>query len=199
MKKLIWLTTILVFSIIFLAPALMALGIKLVPGGDQPGYNSNERLSIYSERTVTQKFTSNNNNFSAIGTSIRNPNLKNKKEIIFNLYNEKMEKIRNVTVNGQNVEDGNFIKFIFAPIIDSAGKTYFFSLGTPDAGPEETIEVFVSQNMPVWIEQYVYDGKSYRGGIPIVLYFKPVSKTTVIKSIYSDLFSRLLFQNFRKP
>ena len=192
MKKLIWLTTLLILFIVFFVPAFLALGIKLIPNGDQPGYRPDQRLSIYGKRDVTQKFISSAGNLSAIGTSVRNPNLKNKKDIVLSLYNEKMEMVRTVTINGQNVEDGNFIKFIFDPILDSTNKTYFFSLGSPDAGPEETIEVFVSQNMPVWIEQYVYDDKSYQGGLPIVLYFKPVSKIMVIKSIYLDLFSRLL-------
>lgn len=198
MKKLIWSTTIIILFLVFLMPAILALGIKLIPGKNQPGYNSNQRLSIYGIRSVTQKFISQNASLSAIGTSIRNPNLKNKKDIILTLFTEKMEMVRTSVINGQNVEDGNFIKFIFDTIPDSENKTYVFTLASPDAGPEETIEVFYTQNMPGWIEQYSYDKKDYRGGLPIVLYFKPVSKTVVIKAIYSDLFSRLLPQSFRK-
>jgi len=198
MKKLIWFTTIITLFLVFIMPAILALGIKLVPGDNQPGYNSDQRLSIYGIRGVTQKFISQNVNLSAIGTSIRNPNLKNKKDIILTLFNEKMEMVRTSVISGQNVEDGNFIKFVFEAIPDSINKTYIFTLTSPDAGPEETIEVFYTQSMPSWIEQYSYDKYSYAGGLPIVLYFKPVNKITVIKNIYSDLFSRLLFQSFRK-
>lgn len=199
MKKLIWFTTIAVLFLIFIAPAVFALGIKLIPGEDQPGYNSDQRLSIYRDRVITQKFTSHSANLSAMGTSIRNPNLKNKKDIILTLFSEKMEVVRTSVLNGQNVEDGNFIKFVFDVIPDSKDKTYIFTLASPDAGPEETIEVFYTQTMPSWIEQYSYDKNIYPGGLPIVLYFKPVSKAAVIKAIYSDLFSRLLPQSFRKP
>lgn len=198
MKKLIWFTATLILFMLFLAPAILAFGIKLVPGEDQPGYNSNQRLSIYRDRVITQKFVSKDSNLSAIGTSIRNPNLKNKKDIILTLFNEKTETVRTSVINGQNVEDGNFIKFIFDPIPDSENTTYFFTLASPEAGPEETIEVFYTQTMPNWIEQYSYDNKDYLGGLPIVLYFKPVSKISVVKSIYSNLFSRLLPQSFRK-
>lgn len=198
MKKLIWFTTISILSFVFLTPIILALGIKMIPGEDQPGYNPDQRLSIYRTRDVTQKFVSSDTNLSAIGTSIRNPNLKNKKDIILTLFDAKMATVRTSIINGQNVEDGNFIKFVFDPISDSENKTYFFTLASPDAGPEETIEVFYTQSMPGWIEQYSYDKKTYSGGLPIVLYFKPVSKITVIMDIYSDLFSRLLPQSFRK-
>lgn len=198
MKKLIWFTTISVLFLIFVIPAILAMGIKMVPGEDQPGYNPDQRLSIYGIRGITQKFVSSGTNLSAIGTSIRNPNLKNKKDIIFNLYNEKMETLRTSIINGQNVEDGNFIKFIFDPISDSKNKIYYFTLASPDAGPEETIEVFYTKDLPSWIEQYSYDKKEYQGGLPIVLYFKPVSKVAVIKDIYANLSSKLLPQSFRK-
>jgi hypothetical protein len=193
-KKLVWFTTIATLFLIFVAPAILALGIKLIPGGDQPGYDSAQRLSIYRTRGIMQQFTSQGTNLSAIGTSIRNPNLNNKKDIILTLYDDKMNVIRTSVINGRNVEDGNFIKFIFDPISDSKNTTYVFDLASPDAGPEETIEVFYTQNMPNWIEQYTYDKKAYPGGLPIVLYFKPVSKIAVIKSIYSNLFTRLLNQ-----
>jgi hypothetical protein len=172
------------------------LGIKLIPGGDQPGYGPT--LGIYGLRNVTQKFISGNTNLSAIGTSIKNPNLKNKKDIILTLSDENMRLIRTTIISGQNVQDGDFIKFVFDPIPDSKNKTYFFNLNSPTAGPEDLIEVFLSQNPPNWIEQYSYDKNVYPGGVPIVLYYKPVSKIEVVKEIYFNLFSRLLPQSFRK-
>lgn len=199
MKKLICFTTTVILFFVFFIPAILATGLKLIPGGDQPGYNPDLRLSIYGIRTVTQKFVSNTTNLSAIGTSIRNPNLKNKKDIILTLDDANMNVIRTAVINGQNVQDGDFVKFVFDPISDSAGKTYIFTIASPDAGPEEIIGVFYTQDMPSWIVQYSYDKNTYSGGLPIVLYFKPVSKITVVKDIYSNLFSRLLPQSFRKP
>ena len=191
MKKLIWFTTISILFLVFITPAILALGIKLIPEEDQPGYNSNQRLSIYGERTVSQKFISQDANLSAIGTSIRNPNLKNKKDIILTLTDVKMKVVRTSVINGQNVEDGNFIKFVFDPIPDSENTTYVFTLASPEAGPEETIEVFYTQSMPSWIVEYTYDRNLYPGGLPAVLYFKPGSRLEVIKEIYSNWFSRL--------
>jgi hypothetical protein len=199
LKKLIWFTTAAILFFVFIVPAILALGLKLIPGEDQPGYNSNQRLSIYGTRVVSQKFISQDANLSAIGTSIRNPNLKNKKDIILTLFDAKMNVLRTAVINGQNVQDGDFVKFVFDPISDSKSKTYIFTIASPDAGPEETIEVFFTQNMPSWIVEVTYDKNVYQGGLPIVLYFKPASKAAVIKSVYSNLFSRLLPQSSRRP
>ena len=199
MKKLIWFTTITILFLVFISPAVLALGIKLIPGGDQPGYNFNQRLIIYGERVVTQKFVSEDVNLSAIATSIRNPNLKNKKDITLILKDQNMNIVRTSVINGQNLQDGDFVKFVFDPIPDSKNKVYFFILASPEAGPEETIEVFYSRSMPNWIEEYSYEKNTYPGGLPIVLYFKPASKLAVIKDIYTNLGSRFLPQGFRKP
>src|SRR5260370_36927719 len=104
----IWLTSFFVLFLVFLVPGILASTLDIIPTGDQPGYNSNQRLSIYGERTVSQKFISDTNNLSAIGTSIRNPNLKNKKEIILNLYDTDKKLVRTSSLNGQNFQDGDF-------------------------------------------------------------------------------------------
>lgn len=196
MKKLIWFTTITILFLVFVAPAILALGIRLIPGGNQPGYN--DTLDIYGVRDIAQKFISQSANLSAIGTSIKNPNLKNKKDIILTLFDEKKNVVRSIVINGQNVEDGSFVKLVFDPIPGSENKTYVFTLSAPTAGPEDMLEVFLSQNPPDWIEQYTYDQEVHSGGLPVVLYFKPVSRATVIKDIYTNFFSRLLPQSFRK-
>ena len=196
MKNLIWFTTISILFFVFIVPAFLALGIRLIPGENQPGYNYT--LDIYGVRDVTQKFTSQRANLSAIGTSIKNPNLKNKQDITLTLFDEKMSVIRAVIINGRNIEDGSFVKLEFDPIPDSENKTYYFTFSSPTAGPEDLLQVFLSQNPPGWIEQYTYDQEVHPGGLPIVLYFKPVSKFAVIKDIYSNWFSRLLHLNSQK-
>lgn len=191
MKKMIWLTSLFVLFLIFIAPGILALTLDIIPSGDQPGYNSNQRLAVYGERTVSQKFISEDINLAAIGTSIRNPNLKNKKEIILSLYDEDKKLVRTSTLNGQNFQDGDFVKFIFSPITDSMNKTYTFNISSPLAGPEETIEVFYFDTPTENVLEYIYDEKSHPGGLPIVTFHKPNSKWEIVKDIYSNLFSRL--------
>jgi len=190
MRKLVFFTTTIILFLVFLAPAVLATGIKLISGNDQPSYS--QTLGVYGDTDITQKFVSQVDNLSAVGTSIKNPNLLNRKDIIFTLYDENMKLVRTVTINGLNIEDGSFFKFVFDPIANSKNKIYFFNLKSPAAGPGNLIEVFLSQNPPTWIVEYNYDQKTYSGGIPIVIFSKPTSKLETVKEVYSNLFSRLL-------
>jgi len=192
MKKMIWLTTLFVLSLVLIIPTVFALMLDMVPAADQPGYNSDKRLALYGERDVSQKFVSQQENLLAIATSIRNPNLKNKKEITFNLYDKEKGLIRTAILNGQNIEDGDFVKFVFPVIPDSLGKEYSFTLSTSLAGPEETIEVFYIDIPTESVLEFIYDEKTYPGGIPLVTFHKPNSRFEVVKEVYFSLFSRLL-------
>ncbi len=192
MKKMIWLTTAFVLFMVFVAPAILGLALDIIPAADQPGYNSDKRLAIYGKRGVTQKFVSKEKNLTAIGTSIRNPNLKNKKEVILNLYDANGVLIRTSVLNGQNLEDGGFVKFVFGAIPNSMEQKYSFTLLSPTASSEETIEVFYNDLPTDDILEFTYDEKVYEGGIPLVTYHRPDSKFSVVNEIYSNLFSRLL-------
>lgn len=199
MKKMIWLTIISVLAIVFVVPALLAMSLSMIPANVQPGYDPNIRLSIYSDRVFVQKFKSGIPNLTAVGLSIRNPNLKNKSDIIFNIYNLDGTLVRGVTINGQNLEDGSFIKLVFPAISDSQGKEYLFSISSPGAGAEETIEVFITkEGGDSGIIEYSYDGKDYVGGTPIVLYGKPESKISVVRSVYVNWLSRLILHHSQK-
>ena len=194
MKKMIWLTTISVAFLVFIMPAVLTSALKMIPANDQPGYNSNQRLSIYKTRDFSQKFVAKTDNLTAIGTSIRNPNLKNKKDVIFSLYDNSGSLIRTSVLNGMNLEDGSFVKFVFPFVPNSLGQQYSFTITSPTAGPEETIEVFIIDNPEgsSGISEYTYVEETHPGGIPIVSYSKPGSKWMTIKSVYSNWLSRLL-------
>ena len=89
MRKLIYFTTTIILFLVFLAPAVLALDIKSIPGNDQPGYS--QTLDVYGSRDISQRFVSQVANLSAVGTSIKNPNLLNRKDITFTLYDENMK------------------------------------------------------------------------------------------------------------
>lgn len=193
MKKMIWLTTVFVLGLVFIVPVIFSMGLKMIPVNTQPGFNYDVRLPIYRDRVFVQKFTAKENDLTAIGMSIRNPNLKNKAGIIFSLQNIDGSLVRSVAISGMNLEDGSYTKFIFNPIPDSRGKEYIFTISSPDAGPEETIELFIiGKDSPSGIIDYSYIGKTYEGGTSLVQYVKPVNKVMTIKEVYSNLISRLL-------
>ena len=191
MKKMIWLTTLSILFLLFIVPGILASALDMIPANDQPGYDSNKRLSIYGEKEILQKFVSRDKNLTAIGTSIRNPNLKNQKEIILNLYDKDKNLIRSSILSGKNIEDGDFVKFVFQFVPDSSGKEYSFTLSSLDAGPGETIEVFIIEPT-VDIIDYFYAEETHPGGIPMVTFHKPNSKWEIVKMVYSNWLSRLL-------
>ncbi len=191
MKKMVWFTTFSILFLLFVVPGLMATLIKMVPANDQPGYGDKGRVSIYGIRDFRQDFISKDKNLIAIATTIKNPNLKNNKDIIFNLYDENNNLIRTTTINGFNIGDGDFVKIIFEKVADSKNKKYYFTLSSPDAGQEEVVEVFLTGPTSE-ILSYTYDKETHLGGAPIVTYHKPDSRLETVKLVYLNLFSKLV-------
>mgnify|MGYP001578375267 CR=1 FL=1 len=190
MHKFSQFTIFTILFLLFVVPAVLASLIKMIPANDQPGYGNMGTLSIYGERTFTQYFVSKNKNLVAIGTTIKNPNLKNNKDIMFNLYDENNNLIRATRLNGFNIGDGDFVKIVFEPIADSQNKKYYFVLSSPDAKQDEIVEVFITNSTNEIIE-YVYDEEKHPGGAPIVTFHKPDSKLETVKLVYLNLFSKL--------
>ena len=197
MKKMIWFTSFLILFLLFITPGLMASLIDMMPANDQPGYSVDARASIYGERQFTQYFKSKDKNLIAVATSIKNPNLKNKKDIFFKLYDENDNLIRSSVLNGMNIGDGDFIKIIFDKISDSMNKKYYFTLSSPDAGEEEIIELFLIEATNE-VLSYTYDEETRPGGAPIVTFHKPDSTWEIVKLVYLNWLSKLLPLGFQK-
>lgn len=183
-------TTFSILFLLFIVPVLMLLLIKMVPSGDQPGYNWYSRVSIYGERELTQEFLSKYKNMTAVATSIKNPNLRNKKDINFNLYDENNNLIRTSKLNGFNIGDGDFMKFVFEPVIDSEGKQYKFIISAPTTNADEYIDLFLTDPTKE-VLSYTYDNETKKGGIPMVTFHKSEDIFTKIKDIYTNIFSKL--------
>lgn len=190
-------TSFMILFLLFIAPICMISLIRMFPANDQPGYDSNRRASIYKERDLTQHFISKKENLTAIATSIRNPNLMNRKEISFVLYDENNNMIRTSSLNGFNIGDGDFMKFVFEPIVDSKDKKYSFTISSPSSFETETVELFLIDPTDEVLE-YTYDNETRKGGIPMVTFHKPESKLQNIKLVYSNLFSKLLLLGSQK-
>lgn len=191
MKKLIVLTTVFVFLIIFVVPFAAALFIKIIPDNDQPPFDINNKRAIYSYYDISQVFTSQENYLTAIGISLGNPNLKNKNEIIFNLKDAGGITTRQIKISGANVQDGNFIKFVFDPIPDSKGKQFIFSISSPSAGPEEILNVYFSSEKTSWIGPATYGEEVIDTGLPIVTYHKVPSHIKVALDVFSSWIRRV--------
>ena len=193
MNKLILVTTTFVLLLVFVVPGILAVNIKMVPYSSQPGYDVDHRRSIYFTNQVKQSFTSGEDRLTAIATTIGNPNMRNKKDVILNLYEGK-DLVRTSTVNGQNIPDGNFVRFVFEPIFDSKDKNYTFTLASPDAREEDVIYVYISPSAPNWIGDTIFeDNKVFsEGKLPMVTYHLPKNKISQLTQIYSSWISKII-------
>jgi hypothetical protein len=165
--------------------------IKVIPVGDQPSYDINIKRGIFGVNEVVQTFTSQENNLTAIGMSLGNPNLLNKKEIILSLIDTNGNEVRKVVINGANVQDGDLIKFYFDPIPSSRDILYTFRLSTPAAGPVEILTVPFSTVKTSWIGPAYYGNEVIENGLPIVTYHKPTSHLSVVRQILTSWLSRI--------
>lgn len=196
MKKLIWFTTSMVLFLVFLLPGFLALGIKYIPFNVQPPLHKTK--DIYWKFTVSQEFISQEGNLMGIGMTIKNPNLKNKKDVFLSIYNEKGELMRTSKLNGGSIQDGSFVKFLFEPIAGSGSQKYTFTIAAPSADAGEVLSLFYTEEQLFWIGKMMFDDEEFPGGISFVTYHKPGNKWEVIKGIYSNWFSRLLSPDSQK-
>ncbi len=146
---------ILVTGLIIL-PALLSLGIRIIPGQMQPSLGTTER--IYSTSVVTEAFAASRNNLNGIGLSLKNPNYQNKQNVVVSLFSEEGELLSESTVNGASIPDGDFIKFIFKPIEESRGKNFVFVLSSVWSQDSDATEVFYA-NEKVINPQKLLNGK----------------------------------------
>ena len=192
MKYLVGFTTLFVLILVFVAPAVLALPIKIVPDNDQPGYSVNERRSIYFSNTVSQMFTAQSDNLTGVGITIGNPNLKNKKGVIFELY-EGETLIRTVTISGANIPDGEFVHFVFPAVSDSEGHEFTFRISSPEARDEEVLYVYFTSKIPNWVGELRFGEEVFsEGKLSFVTYHKPESKLQLIESIYNSWVKRMV-------
>ncbi|MFH0937187.1 MAG: hypothetical protein V1808_02755 [Candidatus Daviesbacteria bacterium] len=170
-------------------PALLALAIRSVPDGFQSSLEWTEK--IYGNMTVTQSFISNKDNLLAIGASIKNPMLINKKNLMVTIMDERgSSKI--ITVNGQNIKDGNFIKFTFEPIALAANHKFDVTFSSPDSTSNEAFEVFITKNPKPTDQNLTVNGQKKEGAIATVSFHKPANLISHSLNIYSQLISKFL-------
>jgi hypothetical protein len=188
-------TTYIVLFILFVFPAIMTSFVKLIPNGPQPGYDGANRVSIYGDKIYEQKFVSDVDNLTAIGASIKNPNLKNKSKVNFQIKDENENILREVVLNGFNIDDGSYIRINFEPIQNSKDRSFKFVISSINANVDEVLELFIIEPNSV-ITKYIYNNEEKEGGTPIVLYSKSKGVLNNIYTVYSNLLSKLLLLYF---
>ncbi len=179
-----------IFMVLFL-PAILSLGIRFYPFGVQPGWNQVEDVEGYT--TVTQEFISPDDKITGIALSLKNPSLRNKKDITLALVDENMIPIRTSTLNGSHIQDGAYIKFLFSPVMDSNGKKYNLVFSAPQANAEEALQVGTTDSKQSWVGKLMVGGiEKEDKGVAFVTLHKPLSIWTPFLNIYSGWLGRLV-------
>lgn len=171
-------------------PTILIYFIKETPNDFQPPLHSTEH--IYSDLTIAQSFLSQQDNLSGIGMSIKNPNYINKKDIIIQIYDQDNQMIRNVSLNGAKISDGQLIKFKFDPIKDSKDKIYKFTLLAPQEGEQtKSLEVFLTYEIPNWSEGLYINNNLADSSISFVTYHHIENPLSNIFNIYTKWWYKL--------
>ena len=171
-------------------PAILIYFIKETPNDFQPSLHSTEH--IYADLTISQLFLSQEDGLSGIGMSIKNPNDINKKDIIIQIYDQDNQMIRNVSLNGAKISDGQLVKFKFDPIQDSKDKLYKFTLQAPQEGEQtKSLEVFLTYEIPSWSKGLYINNNLTDSSISFVTYHHIENPLSNIFNIYTKWWYKL--------
>lgn len=187
--KIIYLTIISVIFMTIFLPALLSLGLKDIAYEFQPYLDRTQK--IYGSLTISQSFIAKEDHLSQIGMSIKNPNYAYKKDLFFILLDAEGKKLRNLTLSGKNIPDGEFIKFKFAPVEISKNQRFTYILSAPQAGLEDALEVFLTNQQVTGVDLAYADDQEV-SSISFVSFYKSTDPFSLIFKIYSEWFNRLV-------
>jgi uncharacterized membrane protein len=148
---------LLILSLIIVI--LLCTGSKL--GVSQADFNQPVG-EIYGGMNVGQTFYSPLPNMNEIDVILATYARSNSKDVIFHLRDSPYSKIdiETITVNARQIRDNTYHKFKFSPMKDSANKSYYFFIESPDSVPGDAITLWSS------------NGDSYSAGTE---YFNSIS------------------------
>lgn len=190
MKKSVILTIVFIFILVTILPIGLTFGIKYIPGAKQPSLGNTK--SIYEEFTLSQSFISVKDNLAGIGVSIKNPNFANKKDTFVSIYDGDNKVIRSITLNGQNIADGKFVKIFFEQIEDSSGKKFTWSISSPTSNFNDALQIFLTENKPDWSLEFKVDGKLTDESLSYVTLHKRKNLTEVATQVFSGWMNKLV-------
>lgn len=192
MNKKAWLLIIFgLFLVILLVLLVSAFGVRKRVDIAQTRGDTLYRL--HGNKKVGQTFIANNDNLNIIFLDLKNSALKNQKPIYFRLEETKTaQNLREIEINGRNVGDPSSVRFQFEPVLDSAGKSYYFYLESPDSTEEDAIEIYYSSQDIYSRGEMIVDNQKMIGELCFTSYYYPGSKTTMIREVIKDFTFRLL-------
>jgi len=192
MNKKIWLKAIFVLLIAMLAVLLFSVfGVR--KRIDIAQTSGDVLYQIYEDRKIGQTFIANKDNLNIIILDLKNAALKNQQPIYFHLEEAKTARsLREIEISGLNVGDPSSVRFQFDPILNSAGKSYYFYLDSPTSTGEDAIEVYYSSQDLYSGGEMMVNNQKFEGELRFTSYYYPGSKTTAAREMIKDFRARLL-------
>lgn len=99
----------------------LSLAVRRLPDASQSQVQ--KEIWVYKDHPVTQTITPGHDGLNVLTVYLRNVALRNQEPFLFEL-SDSAGVIRSIQLTGYNIGDGDNVRFQFAPIPDSAGKTY---------------------------------------------------------------------------
>jgi hypothetical protein len=135
----------------------LSLFIRRLPDVGQS--RENTQIWVYKDHPISQTFTTQNNGLNVITVYLKNVSLRNQDPLVFRLL-DKSNVIREITLSGYNVGDGDNVRFQFDPVLDSANHTYTFSF-TSDSPQKSSIGVgYSSDFQSIAFQSYYHPTRS---------------------------------------
>jgi hypothetical protein len=158
---------------------VLNLGVRRLPDVSQSSVK--KEVWIYKDHQVSQTFTPQNDGLNVIHIYLRNVSLRNQNPLTFTVSDLDGTIIRRINLTGYNIGDGDNVRFQFAPIPDSAGKTYTLTLSAAGTSYSKAIGVGFApgDNYPGG-ESRVSGEAS--GDIAFSAFYFPTNRLEVLKS-----------------
>ncbi len=189
------LTLVVVVIIIVIFPLGLIYSLETISFADQPGFSN--KVALNKDSHIKQEVFIDRGNFSGVGMSIKNPNLKNKKEVILNVYDDKGQLVRTSLLSGYNIPDGSLVNYYFTPIAESQNNWYTIEISSPDTEQYVSLDIFITKKNVSWLGKlYVANDEYKEGKIALKTYFKPSNKLEIVNIVISDIYSRITRDKF---
>ena len=196
MNKKIWLAIfflIMIFSFFLFLVSVFVTKHRV----DLAQTRGKELYQIYGQRKVGQTFVANKNNLEMIIVNLRNGRLRNQQPIYFYLQEaNRPQNLRKLEINGFNIGDPSLVKFQFEPIPDSAGKTYYFYLESPDSNVNDAVEIVYNEQDIYSSGKMVLSEEEKEADLYFIVNYYPGNKQVLAKEMMTDWLVRLQGDGF---
>jgi hypothetical protein len=184
-----WLVTAF-YVLLAMSGALgLSLLIKRLPDVGQAV--TEKELWIYKDHPVSQTVIPTHNGLNVVVLYLRNVSLRNQDPFTFTLTTSDHQMLRQISLTGYNITDGNSVRLQFPPIPDSKNQTYIITLSSPTPDISTAIGVGYNSHSDSYREGTATAENITGGDLTFQLYYFPQNRLTAIFDTLENV-SRLI-------